>query len=214
VIAQVTRLGVTTGSEDEQRCARESIERNCCVTLPRFFAPDLLQWFQRQIAAAPFETRVHRLVDPPPVDLMMVSPPILSRLHFLINDARLFTLVEELTGCDPIGCFLGTVYKMVPGQGHYDAWHHDANESRMVTLSVNLSDAPYEGGVLQIMNWQERRLVHQVANTGPGDAILFPVGLEWRHCLTEVTGTVPKIALAGWFEREPRYVDRFPRPRA
>ena len=214
MIAQLTRTGISLGSPREIEHARRSIERDCCVRMPEFLAPDLLAWFQPRIARAAFTTRVHHLVDPPPVDLEMQSDALLGRLLFLVNDARLFRLVESLTGCDEIGCFLGTVYQMIPGQGHYDVWHHDVDESRMVTLSVNLGGEPYEGGVLQIMDWRRQQIVHEVANTGPGDAILFPISLDWRHRLTEVTGHVPKIALAGWFERAPRYADRLRRSEA
>ena len=209
MIAHVTRQGVAIGGADDLDRARVAMQRDCCVLMPGFLSSDLLAWFQERIAGATFTTRVHHLVDPPPVDLEMQSDAILSRLHFLVNDRRLFRLVEWLTGCDRIGCFLGTVYQMIPGQGHYDAWHHDVDDSRMVTLSVNLSREMYEGGVLQIMDWAEQRLIHEVANTGPGDAILFPISLAWRHRLTEVTGATPKIAFAGWFEREPRYGERF-----
>jgi hypothetical protein len=211
VIVQVARGGIRVGSREALDAARERIRRDCCVRLPQFLEPDLLHWFQRQIAGVEFRTLVHALVDPPAVELEMQSEALLSRLLFLVNDARLFDTIEYLGGCDPIGCLLGRVYKMVPGAGHRDTWHHDVDDSRLMTLSINLGDRPYEGGVLQIMDWAERRLIHEVANTGPGDAILFPLSLRWRHQLTEVTGEVPKIAFAGWFERAPRYAERFPR---
>lgn len=208
-IAQVTRTGVRIADRPALDEARERLRRDCCLLLPRFLEPGLLAWFQRRMADAEFKTLMHPLVDPPAIELELQSHPLLSRLLFLVNDAALFDAVQYVSGCGAIGSFLGRVYKMVPGAGHADTWHHDVDDSRMLTLSVNLGDRPYEGGILQIMDWETRRLVHEVANTGPGDAILFPLSMRWRHQVTEVTGSVPKIALAGWFGREPSYADRF-----
>jgi hypothetical protein len=208
VIAQVSKSGVSIGSERELEDGRRSIERDCCLRLPQFLAPELLHWFQERIARAEFATLVHALVDPPAVELEMRSEPILNRLHFLVNDARLFAAMEHVAGLDSIGAFAGRVYKMVPGQGHHDSWHHDVNSSRMMALSVNLGHEAYDGGVLQIMDWDTRRLISEVANTGPGDAVVFPLSMRWRHQITPVTGDVPKLAFAGWFGRQPRYVER------
>src|SRR6185295_5586851 len=81
-------------------------------------------------------------------------------------------------------------------------WHSDMDGNRMVTLSVNLGD-PYEGGVLQLRERPSNRVVHEVANTGPGDAILFALGDHLEHRVGAVTGGTTKMALAGWFQRTP-----------
>jgi hypothetical protein len=43
---------------------------------------------------------------------------------------------------------------------------------------------------------------------------LFRVDPALEHCLTEVTGTIPKLTLVGWFQRTPSYAEmaRMPRP--
>jgi hypothetical protein len=81
-------------------------------------------------------------------------------------------------------------------------WHGDMDGNRLVTLSVNVGD-PYEGGVLQIRERPSNRIVHEVANTGPGDAILFALGDHLEHRVGAVTGTATKTAMAGWFQRTP-----------
>ena len=85
---------------------------------------------------------------------------------------------------------------------HSDTWHGDTDGNRMVTLSVNLGE-PYEGGVLQIREKPSDRILHEVANTGPGDAILFALGEQLEHRVGAVTGQATKMALAGWFQRTP-----------
>ena len=94
---------------------------------------------------------------------------------------------------------------MVPGAGHYDSWHTDASQARMVAMSVNLGTDPYRGGRLQIRDADTRRILHEVANVGDGDAVLFRISRQLAHRVTPVEGTVAKTALAGWFRAEPDY---------
>lgn len=212
MIAQLAKGGVSVGASRELEEARDRFARDRCVLLRQFVAPGLLAWLQAQVTNAPFQTLVHHLMEGDDVtELVAASDALDSRLLFLFNDRRLFDAIEFITGCDPIGCFLGRVYKMVPGMGHRDDWHHDVDGSRMAALSVNLTEQRYEGGVLQIMDWEEQRLLHEVANTGPGDAILFHLSMQLRHKLTEVVGSVPKVAYAGWFEKQPVYGERLRR---
>ena len=96
---------------------------------------------------------------------------------------------------------------MVPGGGHYDSWHGDEGFDRMVAMSVNLSSKPYEGGVLQIRDNNTAGILHEVANTGFGDAILFRIGPGLTHRVTTVEGSLPKTAFAGWFRSRPFYRD-------
>jgi hypothetical protein len=206
-LIQVGRLGVRIAAPEQLDAARERFVRDRCVRLEGFVAPDLLSWIHQHVGAAPFDRFVHPLPGGDVVELVMQSAAVESRLHFLVNDPRLFAAVERITGCARVGRYLGRVYQMVPALGHRDDWHHDVDGNRLATLSVNLTGAPFEGGVLQIMEWQRRAMIHQVANTGPGDAILFAIGMDLRHRVTEVTGTVPKVAFAGWFEREPAYAE-------
>jgi len=93
--------------------------------------------------------------------------------------------------------------------GNHESWHGDddadaALNNRMVTLSVNLSSGTYDGGVLELRRRGSDRLLHRVANTGPGDAILFRIDDALEHRVTDVAGAVPKMAWAGWFQRQPR----------
>ena len=127
-------------------------------------------------------------------------------LDFLSNDAKLFQIVQHITGCTAIGCFEGRVYRMIPGHGHYDSWHNDMVEQRMVAMSINLSTEVYSGGVLQICEWPSRRILHEVANIGFGDSIIFRLSHHLKHRVTEVAGTVPKTAFAGWFKSQPDFL--------
>jgi predicted 2-oxoglutarate/Fe(II)-dependent dioxygenase YbiX len=69
-------------------------------------------------------------------------------------------------------------------------------------MSVNLTPEVYFGGTLQLRDPHSHRMLQEVANTGPRDAILFRIGSDLQHRVTPVNGTLPKSAYAGWFQSE------------
>jgi hypothetical protein len=172
------------------------------VQFLRFFDERLLAWLRARLATARFQQRVHGDLVPPAIDLGLADERLLAMIATIVNDRRLFAVVRAISGCDAIGCYNGIVYRMDPRPEHSDTWHSDMDGNRMVTLSVNLGE-PYEGGVLQIREKKTDRIVHEVPNTGAGDAILFALGDHLEHRVGAVTGRATKMALAGWFQRSP-----------
>jgi 2OG-Fe(II) oxygenase superfamily len=74
----------------------------------------------------------------------------------------------------------------------------------LLALSINLGKQSYEGGVLEIRRHKSQESV-QVVNTEFGDAILFRLADYLEHRVTNVEGTVPKTAFAGWFRSQPDF---------
>lgn len=136
---------------------------------------------------------------------------VLNLLEFLANDPKLFRIIPQLTGCKRIGCFTGRVYRMSYGQGHYDDWHSDLFENRLITMSINLSRQPYRGGRLKIRNKHTQREIASVANTRAGDAILFKISADLEHRVTDIEGSLHKTAFAGWFRSKPSFQSIFSR---
>lgn len=137
-----------------------------------------------------------------------------AALEFLWNAPALSAAIDRIAGCGPIGCFEGRVYRMLPSHGHYDSWHSDVGEDRVVAMSVNLSTDCYEGGVTEFRLADESQPFHRLANTGFGDAIIFRIDPSLRHQVTEVTGQAAKTAYAGWFRTSPDYPTLFRRRHA
>jgi hypothetical protein len=96
---------------------------------------------------------------------------------------------------------------MISGNGHYDSWHDDMVEDRLVAMSINLSTDVYLGGVLQIREKNSQQVIQEVANIGLGDAIVFRLAHSLQHRITDVQGKVPKTAFAGWFRSQPEFLD-------
>lgn len=189
------------GTEDLHRWRREFAAGHL-IRIAGLIEPSLLAWLRRSLESAPFVVRVHASLDPPAVDLGLADERLAATLFTLLNDRVLFDVVRDITGCDQIGCYWPVVYRMEPNGAHHDTWHDDLDGNRMVVMSVNLGE-PYEGGLLKLRERATGRILHEVANTGPGDAMLFRLGPGFDHYVSPVTGRVAKMALAGWFQRTP-----------
>ena len=156
----------------------------------------MLARIRREVDAAEFEVKEHKGLK---TELCSRSDRAVALLELLTNDPEFFEAVREITGCDRIGTFLGRVYRMLPGPEHEDEWHGDLIKGRMVAMSVNLSEAPYSGGLLEIRDEHSKGVLHGIPNTGAGDAVIFRLARGLQHRVTAVEGAVPKTAYAGWF---------------
>lgn len=205
---QVSRRGVAMPGAATIAAWQRAYAVDHCIRVRGFVEPALLAWIRGRIAAARFTEYVHADMTPPCVDLLLNDAQLDLMFWSLCNDARLFEAVERITGCAPIGCYHSRVYAMDPSPDHFDTWHDDLEEdNRLVAMSVNLG-GEYDGGLLRLRDAHSGRLVHEVANTGPGDAILFRIHEDLQHIVTPVTGERRKIALAGWFQRRPNALHR------
>jgi hypothetical protein len=122
-----------------------------------------------------------------------------AALSFFPNSPSFLRLIEQITGNPRLGEFRGRVYRMTSSDGHYDLWHDDCVNQRVATMSLNLSREVYSGGALQMRYQDSNEILHEVHNTGLGDALLFRISGNLTHRVQGVVGEVPKTAFAGWF---------------
>jgi len=205
---QLTRSGLSlTDHGEEVESLRGDFDRQHCVRLRQLLAPDLLRLVQMQLDREEFYERVyHASGTPPPVTLSLPQDTaVFGLLRFLVNNGQFFEVVRQIAGLGRIGCVEGDVYRMVPGLGHFDSWHDDLGGGRMLAMAINLSTEVFRGGLLQIRELESGRLVHEVANTGFGDATLFRIGSHLEHRVTPVEGAAARTVFAGWFLPEPDY---------
>jgi 2-oxoglutarate-Fe(II)-dependent oxygenase superfamily protein len=184
-LVRITRRGTSllcSSAELERAAAR--FESEHALRLPGFIDVDLLTLLHRQIDADGFTERIHAALPGRPRDL---------RLNQGRASARTITRHPEIQS------FAGTVHRRIPDAGHEDAWHNDAVDGRLVALSVNLGEEPFEGGVLQIRDEREDRIVYELANTGAGDAVLIKIDKRLKHRVTPPEGRAPRTVFAGWF---------------
>ena len=199
---QLTRRGLNfTGVEQDLDALRREFDRRDCLLLENFLHPDVVSLLLPMIHTATFRPKHHDHVGS---ELQMESNLALHLLSFLTNDLKLFDLVQKITSCGPVGCFQGRVYKLIPDPAHILDWHHDLNEpGRLIAMSLNLSTAPFRGGVLQIREVGGARIVSEVANTGFGNAVIFRISRDLEHQVTQIQGDASRISFAGWFRSDP-----------
>lgn len=200
MLASLTKSGfLYDATPAELRSARENFERHDYLRITRFIEPSLLRLIQRYLRKDAFESRQH----PVGRELRLSDNAVAGVVLMLMNDPKLFRLIRGITGCGAVGSFTGRFYRMtVRGQEFH--WHNDMQDFRMVAISVNVSNARYRGGMLQIRNGAGSAL-RSIPNLGFGDAIIFPVGEHLEHRVTPVTGKSSKTAYSGWFCSRPKY---------
>lgn len=201
---------VFSGSDADIEHARGHFERHDWIRLPAVLDLELWNMIQEQLAASNLEGKTASIYP-----AFNVSD---SALVLLLNNAQLFKIIEQITGCGHIGCLRGRIYRILPGANHHvdpthhqtpyeilTGWHTDLNGTRLLALSINLNTEPYQGGGLSIREAKTRRMLCELTNPGFGDAILFRIDERLEHRVSDVEGTVAKIAFSGWFESEPDY---------
>ena len=201
-VLQLGHRGLLVADKARLQRVRAEFDACHCVLLPGLLETGLARSVVEALERGAFTEYTHEGIGN---ELCAQPGTATGVLELLANDPEFFAAVRGVTGCGPIGLFHGRVYRMIPGGGHYDSWHSDQGLDRLVAMSVNLSQAPYAGGILQIRENESSRILHEVANVGFGDAILFRIGPTLTHRVTGVEGLVPKTAYAGWFRSRPFY---------
>ncbi len=192
---------VRSADAGELAALRERFDAEHAVVVPRLFGPELLREVQDELDRATFAQRDH---DGVAGELGLDHQvPLVARLLFLVNDADLHRAVEAITGRRPVVRFDGRIYRRLAQPDHYDTWHDDLHDARhVVAMSVNLSRKPYGGGVLALRRKGTTEPLVELANTGPGDALLFRIAVDLEHRVSSVTSG-EKTAFAGWFSDSP-----------
>ncbi len=196
---------VCSGSTEDLGTLRAQFAAQHHLKLPGLLGPGLLDFLQSKVQQAEFYERVHDGIGPNS-ELCMKSNTAAAALLFLMNDQKLFQIIQDITQCDPIGCFEGRVYCVNPGRGHHDSWHDDVGEHRLVGMSINLSSGVYSGGTLQIRERRSGEIISEVPNAGIGDAVVFRLSDRLQHRITDVEGNNSKTAFAGWFRSQPTFL--------
>jgi hypothetical protein len=201
MLATITRMGFSTDATPAQlRSARDYFDRHNYLQIPGFLDPAMLRIARRFLRGAAFKTGQYGVGR----DLKLYDDPLASVFLVLLNDPKLFRLIRRITGCGPVGCFAGRLYRMVARSGQSFEWHNDVMNDRMVAISINLSDTAYRGGTLQIRD-TSGSACEAIPNLGFGDAIIFRVADHLEHRVTPVVGNAPKTAVTGWFCSRPKY---------
>jgi hypothetical protein len=191
-----------TGSPETFRQARNAFETTGCVRLSALLNPALRDRLLNAVDRADFYERIHEGIG---AELCAAPSPLTTALEVLLNDPDFLRAIEDLTGCAPLRCFEGRIYRLMPGGDHFDSWHSDVGQDRQVAMSINLSRQTAEGGRLQLRRSGANALLAEIENPIAGDAVLFRIDPAYEHRVGAVVGTAPRTACAGWFRSAPDF---------
>ncbi|MEM9532320.1 MAG: 2OG-Fe(II) oxygenase [Pseudomonadota bacterium] len=204
---QIQNHQTLTPSASELHALRESFEQNYFVRLAQLLEPTLLAAIQEMIHSDLFDERVTPKIGS--VE-SCADPRIDNGFQALMNQPEVRATISAIIA-QPVDLWAGATVRRVPGRNHFSNWHNDlappiASESgeryeRVAPMSLNVSTGPYEGGNLEIQSVPDHRLLADVPNPTPGDAILFAIGEGLRHRVADVTGGHPRMVHVGWFHR-------------
>jgi 2OG-Fe(II) oxygenase superfamily len=155
-----------------------------------------LAFLERRLEQGKWQTRIHPGVGR---EYVLEDPPALNLLHFVANLPDFRNLIQEITGCGPLRRFKGRIYRMVAAAGHYDEWHDDNLDSRLIGMSLNLSPRPFRGGLFRLRDRESKHILAEIANTECGSALVFRIADHLQHRVSDMEGEEPKTAFAGWF---------------
>ena len=167
-----------------------------CVRLPQLLEPPLLAFLERRLEQGQWQTRTYPGVGE---EYVLEDLPALNLLHFVSNLPDFRNLIQEITGCGPLRRFRGRIYRMTAAAGHYDDWHDDNFDNRLVGISLNLMPRAFRGGLFQLRERESQRMLAEIANTGRSSALIFRIADELQHRISTMEGDEPKTAFAGWF---------------
>lgn len=199
---------VQSASPEVLRDLRRQFADQHYLKLPGFLGRGLLDWADSQLAAAEWETR--HAPDEIGSEWRMKPNSLSARLDWLMNEPGLLRAFRDITGAQDIAWFVGRVFRMEPSQGQSFNWHDDrgGKDERLLAMSVNLTAQPYAGGVLNLRRKRAPETAVEIPNPGLGDAIVFRVADELEHCVTPVTGEIPRLTFTGWYRTGPGYYSR------
>ena len=94
--------------------------------------------------------------------------------------------------------FRGALKRLQAGPRYRFPWHRDHRGGRLLGMSINLSEAPCEGGVFeQRLRWETEPSVR--IHSKPRDLHLFDVSDSRRvHRVTQLTAG-SRVVFAGWW---------------
>ena len=198
---QLTYRGVS--GEPEISGLRSEFERNHMFSIPQLLDDNLLAFLSGRLKNAKWNGSEYKRIGS---EATLDDPLMLNALTFVINTPRFLDLIRGITGCDRINNFGGRVYRMSPhpeGAGAAPAafhWHDDTSDTkRLVGMSVNLSEEPYEGGTFRLRKTGSHKTLGDLPNLRFGGAIFFRITPELEHMVSAIEGNAPKTAFAGWF---------------
>jgi hypothetical protein len=187
--------------ESDTALAAQFAQRHV-LELPDLIQPDLLETLGPAINGARFvpcsEAGVGARLRERPTRLG-------NLLCFLLQRQVLRDWLARITGASPLLAVTGAVARFEHGGGQSLDWHNDRDQSgRVLAVTINIGDMPYDGGVFQMRRCDTGEILFEHNHRRPGSALVFRVSKALEHRVTPVSAGGPRTVFSGWYLRKPR----------
>ncbi len=178
--------------------ARAAFAQHDALVLPSAFDPPFLQTILAICRRGPY---VEEVIDTIGHRTIEERDTAGGALRFALERPAFLRWIEAASGCETVGRLAGVVAEMAAGTGQELGWHNDRNDpslARRLAITVQLSDAPYEGGVFEMRDERSGQLLVREGALHPGSVMVFRIDNRLRHRVTPVTSGGPRRVFAGW----------------
>ncbi len=130
-------------------------------------------------------------------------------LSLALKRANLLRWLEQTTGTPLLESAYGRVLQFGPDSVDRLNWHDDLPDDplRRLAITINLTQAPYEGGLFELREKKSGAVLFQHRHTTLGSALIFAVSDELQHRVWPVTAGGPRRVFTGWFtEHESSFI--------
>jgi hypothetical protein len=167
------------------------------LELPDLIQPDVMKQLAPTIRAARF---VPRAVDGVGPRLRERPTRLGNLLCLLLQRDALRDWLERITGVSPLAAVTGAVARFECGGGQALDWHNDIHHTgRMLAVTINIGDLPYEGGVFEMKRRDSGEILFRHNHRRPGSALVFRVSKALEHRVTPVSAGGPRTVFSGWY---------------
>ncbi|WP_164913511.1 2OG-Fe(II) oxygenase [Sphingomonas sp. UV9] len=126
-----------------------------------------------------------------------------AALNIVLSRPSFLRWVEAVTGCDALNRVEGRlVQTRANGLDALD-WHNDTHDdaagARRLGITVNLSDAAYEGGGFELRTTATHEVLTRYRHDRTGTALIFDIAGDLEHRVLPLASGGPRRVFTGWF---------------
>ena len=156
---------------------------------PKLFSDSLHPIISNKLNSSPYIQKIDKKEDGSIIsqEYSISSEAIITQIiNFYLNQNAVIEAVKKISNNPKIKSFKGRVYKFEADEFSFDNWHDDRTDnSRLLGLSINLSEAPYDGGEFQIRNKENKQVYTKVKHQHWGSAHFFRIHPMLEHVVTK-----------------------------
>ena len=126
-----------------------------------------------------------------------------AALNIMLGRRPFLQWVEAVTGSRGLQRVEGRVVQTRANGTDALDWHNDTHDDaagmRRLGITVNLSDAPYEGGDFELRTVGTREMLTTYHHDRAGSALIFDIAGDIEHRVLPLASGGPRRVFTGWF---------------